>query len=105
MTSYAELCREYGISYKLFCRRYYEYGWDLLESLETPKMSIKECCQKASSESARKRRFIGTDEQKLYSTLDRPYYQRVRRAVKKGIRCKDALRLCVKPFGAKDYGY
>lgn len=105
MTSLTQLCREYGISYRLFRARYYDYGWELLEALETPVMSRKECLEKAVKQSAFNKRFIGDEKHNLYQTLDDAYYQRVRRAVKKGVSWREALRVCKKPFGARHAGY
>ncbi len=105
MASITQLCREYGISYNVVKHRYYDYGWDLIEALETPVMSRKECCKKAWEQSAFNRRFIGDEKHKLIQTLDDAYYQRVRRAVKKGVSWKEAVRVCKESFGARYAGY
>lgn len=105
MASLTQLCKEYEIPYKTFSARYYDYGWDLLEALETPVMSRKEACRKAYEKSAYNRRFVGDEKHKLIQTLDDAYYQRVLRCVKKGIPWKEAVRVCKIPFGARYAGY
>lgn len=105
MASIVQLCREYGMPYRTVQHRIYDYGWDLMEALETPVMSRKECCKKAWEQSAFNKRFIGDEKHKLIQTLDDAYYQRVRRAVKKGVSWREAVKVCKEPFGARYAGY